>query len=154
MAKGKQPGKRPVKAATGPAVPTAPGPLLDDLRALIRQTREGVAQAVNSALVLLYWQVGHRIRTDILREQRAAYREEVVSTLAGELTAEFGDGFSRPHLFRMVRYAEAFPEREIVSALSRPLGWSHFVEIVPHDDPLRRKFYAEPCRAGGQRPVG
>jgi hypothetical protein len=32
---------------------SASGQLLDDLRGLIRQTREGVAQAVNTALVLL-----------------------------------------------------------------------------------------------------
>ncbi|MBX9581864.1 MAG: PDDEXK nuclease domain-containing protein [Gemmataceae bacterium] len=96
--------------------------------------------------MLLYWQVGHRIRTEVLRERRAAYGEEVVTTLAGELAAEFGDGFSRPNLFRMVRFAEAFPDREIVSALSRQLGWSHFVEIVPLGDPLEREFYAELCR--------
>jgi hypothetical protein len=54
------------------------------------QTREGVAQAVNSALVLLNWQVGHRIRTEILTEQRAGYGEEIVPTLSRQLTLEFG----------------------------------------------------------------
>src|SRR5690348_2151635 len=122
MAKRKSPGK-PVARTTKGASPAAmPAALLDDLRALIRQTREGVAQAVNSALVLLYWQVGHRIRTEILGQKRAAYGEEIVSTLSGELAAEFGGGFSRPNLFRMVRFAEAFPDREIVSTLSRQLG--------------------------------
>ena len=42
-----------------------------------------------------------------------------------------GDGFSARNLFRMVRFAEVFPEREIVSALSKELGWGHFVEITP-----------------------
>jgi hypothetical protein len=37
------------------------------VRDLIRQAREAVARAVNSALVLLNWQVGHCIRTEILR---------------------------------------------------------------------------------------
>src|SRR5207245_7259473 len=32
------------------------------------------AQAVNTALVLLYWQVGHRIRTEILQEKRSEER--------------------------------------------------------------------------------
>ena len=52
----------------------APRKLLDDLRELIEATRAGVAQAVNSALVLLYWQVGHRIRTDILRSRAGGLR--------------------------------------------------------------------------------
>ena len=120
--------------------------LLTDLRALISERREGVAQAVNSALVLLYWQIGHRIHDDILRQERAAYGEEIVSTLSRQLQAEFGNGFSRPNLFRMVRFAEAFPTPEIVSTLSRQMSWSHFVEIIPLDDPLKRDFYAEMCR--------
>jgi hypothetical protein len=48
----------------------APDVLLDDLRSLIQQTREQVVQAVNSALVLLYWQVGHRIQAQILEPCR------------------------------------------------------------------------------------
>jgi hypothetical protein len=44
---------------------------------------------------------------------------------------ELGNGFSRPNLFRMVRFAEVFPEQQIVSTLSRQLGWSHFVEVIP-----------------------
>jgi len=50
-----------------------PARLLSDLRTLIESIRTGVAQAVNSALVILYWQVGHRIRTDTLGSKRATY---------------------------------------------------------------------------------
>jgi len=41
--------------------PAAPRKLIADLRGLIEATRAGVAQAVNSALVLLHWEVGRRI---------------------------------------------------------------------------------------------
>jgi hypothetical protein len=40
--------------------------LVDDLRNLISQTRSSVAQTVNTALVTLYWQVGTRIRSEVL----------------------------------------------------------------------------------------
>jgi predicted nuclease of restriction endonuclease-like (RecB) superfamily len=90
--------------------------------------------------------VGQRIRKDILEEKRAGYGEEIVSTLSRELAAEFGNGYSRPNLFRMVRFAEIFPEEQIVSTLSRQLGWSHYVEIIPLKDELQREFYAEMCR--------
>ncbi len=46
----------------------------------------------------------------------------------------------------MLRFAEAFPDREIVSALSRQLGWTHFRSLIYLDDPLKRDFYAEMCR--------
>ena len=124
----------------------APAKLLQDLRDLIQSTRSGLAQAVNSALVLLYWQLGRRIRTVILASKRAAYGEEIVSTLSRQLSVEFGPGYSRPNLFRMIRFAECFPDGEIVSTLSRQLSWSHFVEILQLKDPLQRDFYAEMSR--------
>jgi predicted nuclease of restriction endonuclease-like (RecB) superfamily len=147
MAKRRKPGKHLAPAPKGQNRPALSDQLLADVRELILRTREGVAQAVNSALVLLYWEVVRRIQSEILKKhERAAYGEEIVSTLSRQLGAEFGDGFSRPNLFRMVRFAEVFPDQQIVSALSRQLGWSHFVEIVPLDDPLKREFYAEMCR--------
>ena len=84
----------------------APPKLLNDLRALISQSRQQVAQAINSVLVMLYWQVGHRIRTDVLREKRADYGKEIVHALSGQLTGEFGNGFGRANLFHMVHFAE------------------------------------------------
>lgn len=147
------PRKKSSKKQTPPSVRSQPralaatsSSLLTDIQQLVRAARNQVAQAVNSGLVLLYWQVGRRVRTDILGETRAGYGEEVVSTLSRELAAEFGDGFSRPNLFRMVRFAEVFPDQQIVSTLSRQLGWSHFVEITPLRDDLQRDFYAEMCR--------
>ena len=123
-----------------------PPKLLNDLRDLIQATRLGVAQAVNSALVLLYWQVGHRIRTEILNSRRAGYGEQVVPTLAAQLALEFGQGFAEKNLRRMIQLAEVFPDQEIVVTLSRQLGWSHFLAILPLKDPLQRNFYAEMCR--------
>lgn len=45
--------------------------LLAELRQLIDGARQRAAAAVNAELTLLYWQVGQRIRQDILGEQRA-----------------------------------------------------------------------------------
>ena len=120
--------------------------LLSDLRELIVEARADVARTVNSALVLLYWRVGRRIRQDILKEKRADYGEQIVSALGRELTQEFGAGYSRPNLFRMIQLAEVFSDEQIVSTLSRQLSWSHFVEIMPLEDDLKRDFYAEMCR--------
>jgi predicted nuclease of restriction endonuclease-like (RecB) superfamily len=113
---------------------------------MIHTARDYVAQAVNSALVLLYWKVGKRILQDILKEKRAGYGEEILPTLSAKLAAEFGDGFSSRNLARMVRFAEIFPDVNIVSTLSAKLSWSHFVEIIPLKGDLQRDFYAEMCR--------
>ena len=119
------------------------GDLIGDIRRLIEIARHNVAVTVNAGLTILYWQIGNRIRQDILKEKRADYGEEIISTLSIQLVEEFGNGFSRPNLFRMVRFAEVFPEGNIVSTLSIQLSWSHFVEIIPLKDDLQRNLYAE-----------
>ena len=147
MAKKRKETKREIaKADDGSAVATG---LLTELRDLIHQARTGAARAINSAQVLLYWEIGRRIRTEILDEKRAPYGAEILSTVSKELAAEFGQGFSTPNLSRMTRFAEHFPDPEIVSTLSKQLSWSHFVQIIPIDDPLKRDFYAEMCRIEG-----
>jgi len=120
--------------------------LLKDLRELITEARQDVARQVNSALVLLYWRIGKRIRQDILKEKRAGYGEHIVYAVSAQLVKEFGTGFSEKNLRRMVQFAEGFPDEGIVVTLSRQLGWSHFVAIIPLDDDLKRDFYAEMCR--------
>ena len=40
--------------------------LLTDIRDLILSVRRQVAQAVNAGLTMLYWEIGRRIRQDIL----------------------------------------------------------------------------------------
>ena len=120
--------------------------LLTDVRELILATRVGVARTINAGLVTLYWEIGRRIRQDILKEKRAEYGERIVSALGTQLVAEFGEGFGQRNLFRMIRFAEVFPDFKIVSALRTQLGWTHFRQIIPIEDPLKRDFYAEMCR--------
>jgi predicted nuclease of restriction endonuclease-like (RecB) superfamily len=137
-------------ASLSPATPTSAvtaDRLLADVRVLIEAAREQTARAVNSALVSLYWHIGTRIRRDILGDKRAGYGEQIVDALSTQLTAEYGRGFARRSLFRMIQFAEAFPDERIVSALSAQLGWSHFIELIAIDDPLKRDFYAEMARA-------
>jgi predicted nuclease of restriction endonuclease-like (RecB) superfamily len=127
--------------------PSQPVPtLLTEVRELILSARQTVARGVNAALVMLYWKIGERIRRDILQEKRASYGEEILPTLSAKLMPEFGQGFSGRNLARMIALAEAFPDAKIVATLSRELGWSHFVELIPLKKPLQRDFYAEMCR--------
>lgn len=120
--------------------------LLQDIRGLIESARSRVAQTVNSGLVMLYWHIGYRIRKHILGHNRGEYGKQIVSTLSRQLIAEYGKGFSRPSLFNMIHFAEVFARQAIVSPLARQLGWSHFLEIMYIEHPLKRSFYAEMCR--------
>jgi hypothetical protein len=51
----------------------------------------------------------------------------------------------------MMKFAEAFPDEEIVASLSQQLSWSQFRELLPLEQSLQREFYAEMCPMGGWR---
>jgi predicted nuclease of restriction endonuclease-like (RecB) superfamily len=120
--------------------------LVRDLGALIDGAREQVAVTANAALAALYWQIGHRVRTEVLEGRRAEYGAQIVATLSRQLETKYGRGFNEKSLRRMVQFAFAFVDVRIVATLSRQLGWSHFVELIPIKDALARDFYAELCR--------
>lgn len=102
-------------------------PLLDDLRQMIDETRQGVAATVNAALTSLYWRIGKRINEEILKGERAEYGQQILATLSQELVRDYGNGFSYSALTRMIRLSEVFPEPTIVATLSQTLkpsnGW-------------------------------
>lgn len=124
---------------------SAPPALLKEVRQLIDSSRTQLASAVNSALTMLYWQIGQRIRSEVLQGERAEYGEQIVATLAKQLEADYGRGFSSKNLRHMLRFAEAYPDAQIVSTLSRQLAWSHFLELIYLKDPLQRDFYTQMC---------
>lgn len=132
---------------TGSGIPgLLPDALVSDIRGLIESARVRVAVGVNAEMVMLHWDIGSRIRNEILGDQRAEYGKQVIDALSIWLTERFGTGFTRSNLFHMVRFAEVFPGREIVYALSRQLSWTHFRTLMYISDPLQRQFYTEMCR--------
>ena len=146
------------KTMLTPSQPNQINGIFDEIRQLITDARQHVAVAVNAGLTMLYWQIGNRIRREILRCERAEYGAEIVTTLAKQLEAEFGRGFSVKSLRHMIRFAEAYPDETIVSALLRQLTWTHFLPLIYIEDPLKRDFYAEMCRierrANEEQPIG
>jgi hypothetical protein len=96
-----------------------------DLGRMIEAARHRLAQTANAALTTLYWQLGKRVRTEVLDGRRAAYGAEIVAALGRQLDARYGRGFGDKNLRRMVQFAVAFPDPEIVAALGRQLGWAH-----------------------------
>jgi hypothetical protein len=39
----------------------------------------------------------------------------------------------------MIQFADVFPDEEIVSTLSRQLGWNHFAGMLTIKDPLKQE---------------
>ena len=116
--------------------------LIKDLRQIIEQARGHVAATANYELTMMYWHIGERINGEVLGNQRAEYGKQIVATVSTQLQAEFGKkGFEPRSIWRMMQFAQDFPDIKIVSAVSTQITWSHVVEILPLKDALQREFY-------------
>ena len=129
--------------------PSISGVLIEDLRSMIENTRQSVASTINANITALYWNIGHRIHMEILREERAEYGKTIVASLSRQLTLDYGNGFAEKYLRKMIQFAEVFPDEQIVASLMRQLSWSHFLMLIPIKDVTKRDFYAEMCRIEG-----
>jgi predicted nuclease of restriction endonuclease-like (RecB) superfamily len=119
--------------------------LFNTVKGLIQASKQHVAVSVNAEMSMLYWKIGTVIHQEILKEERAEYGRQIVATLSRQLESEYGKSFSEKSLRRMIQFAELFPEEQIVVSLIRQLSWSHFMEILPIQDPLMREFYIQMC---------
>lgn len=118
-----------------------PHTLFDEIALMIAQSRKSVQVQANSALTLLFWNIGKRIHTEVLREQRAAYGKEIVVTLSRQLEQAFGRSFEEKNLRRMVQFAEQFPDEQMVVTLSRELSWSHILVVLPLKNKEAQHYY-------------
>ena len=108
---------------------------------LIANAKQRAVAAVNTALIDLHWQVGEIISKKIAS---AEWGDGVVSELAAYIaqTQPGLRGFTRPNLFRMRQFYEAYRDDAIVSALLRQLPWTHNLTILTQSKrPEEREFY-------------
>ncbi len=120
--------------------------LLFDIRDLIFSSKQRIVSFVNSELTNLYWQIGKRIRDEILAGEKAKYGKQIVKNLSAQLTRDQGKGWSERHLWYCLKIAETIPDLKILHTLCSQLSWSHFRVILGIEDPLKRDFYFEICR--------
>ena len=117
-----------------------------EIRQIVENGKQQVAQAVNIGLTATYWNIGKRINNEVLGNKRADYGEQIVHTLSARLTKEYGKGFSAKYFRKMMRLNEVFPDFQIVASLMRQLSWTHFTLIIYLKTDLERDFYAQMCR--------
>jgi len=96
---------------------------LGEIKRRIQQERLRVVLAANSAMVLLYWDIG---RVILDRQEREGWGAKVIDRLAADLREAFPDmrGFSPRNLKYMRAFAAAWPERAIVQQLAAQIPGS------------------------------
>jgi predicted nuclease of restriction endonuclease-like (RecB) superfamily len=119
--------------------------LYREITKAIEYSKRNVVTAINSEMVVLYWNIGKIIKTEILQSEKAEYGKSIISDLSNELTKEYGKGYSQRNLFNMVRCFETFYNEQILQTLSAKLSWSHLVKLFYLEDELKREFYITMC---------
>lgn len=117
--------------------------ITDGVGNIIEQSKRTIAVYLNSEVSMTYWKIGKYIAGELDAIGEDKYGSMIVATVSRQLTEQFGKGYTRAGIFRMVKVARVFPEAEIVTTLSRQLTWSHFIELAEVSDPTKRLFYQQ-----------
>jgi hypothetical protein len=89
---------------------------------VLDEARAHAWQAINTAMVAAYWEIGRTIVEEELQgRSRAQYGVQLVKELSRLLTEEFGKGFDRSNLFHMKAFYLAYQK---VDAVRRELSWT------------------------------
>ena len=117
--------------------------LFSDVCEIIDNAKVRTANYVNTNICLTYWNIGKRIKEDVLFNKRAEYGKQIVKKLSSRLNNRYGKGWGFKTLQHCIRAAYIYSEEEIVYATRRQLYWSHLRSIMYLKDELERKFYIE-----------
>lgn len=112
------------------------------IRQSIVSAQHKLTTAVNSAMVIAYWEIGQQIYIACGENDRAGYGKNLLQYLSTQLTAEFGKGFDVSNLRKMRQFYYAYPIRD---TLCPELSWSHYRLLMRVPDEKARTFYAEEC---------
>ena len=122
---------------------------LGAIKRRIQEERLRVVLAANSAMVLLYWDIGRMI---LERQDRAGWGAKVIDRLAADLREAFPEmkGFSPRNLKYMRAFAAAWPERSIVQEPLAQIPWYHHIALLEKvHDPAERLWYARQANEHG-----
>lgn len=119
--------------------------LYNEIVVLIEQSKSHIAREFNSTLIILNWSIGYKINTEIISNNRSDYGDQLVEKVSIDLKLEYGEGYNRSNIFRMIKFAKLYPDKNIVATLSQQLSWSHIVEILPLKENNKRNFYIQMC---------
>ena len=140
--------------------------LYNDACVIIEQAKIVAYKSVDEILIKRNWLLGMRIQHEVLKDQRAEYGEQVIKTLAKDLTEKYGKGYSRNNLYRFASFYRSFPNMfymlnnnlkivpavmglfnevdiysRVVTEKAIRLSWTHYGIILQESDAEARAWY-------------
>jgi len=113
------------------------------IKEVLTNARSRAWQAVNTAMVASYWEIGRIIIEEEQKgKARAEYGEYILANLAKKLTKDFGKGFDESNLRYIRKFYMVFPIRD---AVRHKLSWTHYRLLLKVEKPDARSFYETEC---------
>jgi len=128
--------------ATAVELPESYGGFLVEIKEQIKKERLKAVIAANSALVLMYWNIGRSI---LDRQNSEGWGTKVIDRLSVDLKDEFPEmnGFSARNLKYMRKFAENWPDISIVQEVLAQISWYHNLALLEKlKDEQLRLWYA------------
>lgn len=118
-----------------------------DIARILQTGRSQAYQAVNTAMVQTYWQLGQRIvEQEQQGEARAEYGKALITNLSRYLGDTFGKGFSVANLKNFRQFYLTYPDfDELATQCVANLSWSHVRLIMRLENPAERSYYLLKC---------
>jgi predicted nuclease of restriction endonuclease-like (RecB) superfamily len=116
--------------------------VLGEIKRRIGAERLRVVMAANSAMVLLYWDIGRLI---LERQEREGWGAKVIDRLSADLREAYPDmsGLSPRNLKYMRAFAAAWRDLAIVQRPLAQITWYHNITLLERvSDPGSRLWYA------------
>jgi predicted nuclease of restriction endonuclease-like (RecB) superfamily len=130
-------------------LPTGYANLLGEIKQRIRTERLWTVMAANSAMVMLYWDIGGLI---LERQEREGWGAKVIDRLSADLREAFPDmrGLSPRNLKYMRAFAAAWPDAAIVQEALAQIPWYHHLALLERcKSSEERLWYARQSAAHG-----
>ena len=128
--------------ATAVELPESYDGFLVEIKEQIKKERLKAVIAANSALVLMYWNIGRSI---LDRQNSEGWGTKVIDRLSVDLKDEFPEmnGFSARNLKYMRKFAENWPDISIVQEVLAQISWYHNLALLEKlKDEQLRLWYA------------
>ena len=125
------------------SMPDGYGLFLENLKARIKQERLKAVFSANAAMVLMYWDIGTLI---LGKQQEQGWGAKIIDRLSHDLKKAFPQisGFSPRNLKYMRKFAQSWPDKQIVQEVLAQITWYHNLALLEKlKTPEDRIWYAQ-----------
>lgn len=123
--------------------------VLREIQKRIQTERLRIVMTANSAMILLYWDIGQII---LERQKSEGWGAKVIDRLSLDLREAFPEmqGLSSRNLKYMRSFASAWPRRQIVQEVLAQITWYHNIALLEKiANSQTRLWYAKAARTNG-----